>query len=65
MSPIFITIVVILVAVFAVAVMYDLKGRRLGDTRSGRDIGKAGRGKRQDSYRRANLWSHGDRRRSN
>lgn len=35
MSPIFITILVMLVVVLAVAIRMDVKRRRMGDTRSG------------------------------
>lgn len=43
MSPILITIIVVLVAVFAVAIWMDLKRRHLRDTRSGSSMARSGR----------------------
>ena len=43
MSPILIFVVVVLVAVFAVAIRMDLKRRHLRDNRSGRAMGKSTR----------------------
>ena len=43
MSPIFITIIVVLIAVFAVAIRMDVKRRHLGDTRPSGAMSRASR----------------------
>jgi len=43
MSPIFLTLIVILVAVFAVAIWMDVKRRRMGDTKSSGAMSQEGR----------------------
>ncbi|MEO7944359.1 MAG: hypothetical protein ABIR34_13255 [Marmoricola sp.] len=40
MSPMFITLIVILVAVFAVAIRMDVKRRRMGDARPSGDMSR-------------------------
>jgi hypothetical protein len=41
MTPIFITLIVILVAVFAVAIRMDVRRRRIGDVRSSGSMSQA------------------------
>jgi hypothetical protein len=49
----FITIGVVLVVVFAVAIRMDLKRRHLGDTRPARSMGKSGRQARLEGRERS------------
>jgi hypothetical protein len=58
-GPIGITILVVLVAVFAVAMLMDRKRRRLGDTRSGGSISQGSRQVRRDSKGKGSEWGAG------
>ena len=59
MSPILITVIVALVAVFAVAAWMDMKRRRLRDTKSGSSMGKAARQTKLEGRDRGGRWGAG------
>jgi signal transduction histidine kinase len=59
MSPILISVIVVLVVVFGTAFWIDLKRRRLGDTNTGGVMGKARRQVQLDSKERGSRWGAG------
>ena len=59
MSPILITVIVALVAVFAAAAWMDMKRRRLGDTKPGRSMGKSARQTKLDGREQGGRWGAG------
>ena len=59
MGSIGITIIVVLVAVFGVAIYMDLKRRRLRDTKTGGVMGQDSRALRRDDKGRAERWGAG------
>jgi hypothetical protein len=59
MSPILISIVVVLVVVFAVAIRMDMKRRHLNDTQSGGVMGKASRQLRLEGKDKGSQWGAG------
>jgi hypothetical protein len=59
MGPVLITIVVVLVCVFAVAFWMDHKRKRLGDTKSGGAIGEGRTQLRRDAKGKGEQWSAG------
>lgn len=59
MSPIVITIVVVLVVVFGVAFWMDQKRRRLGDTNSSGVMSRESRRVRMEGKEKGGRWSAG------
>jgi len=59
MSPILISIVVVLVVVFGAAIWMDLKRRRLGDTNSSGVMGQASRRTRLEGKEKSSRWGAG------
>ena len=59
MSPIFISIIVVLVVVFGVAIYMDLKRKHLRDTKSGGTMGKETRQLRKSDKEKAERWMAG------
>ena len=59
MGPVFISIIVVLVVVFAVAIRMDHKRKHLGDTKSGGQIGGARTQVRRDAKGKGEQWSAG------
>ena len=59
MSPIFISIIVVLVVVFAVAIYMDLKRKHLRDTKTGGVMGQDTRRLRRSDKEKAERWTAG------
>lgn len=59
MSPIYISIIVVLVVVFGVAIYMDLKRKHLRDTKTGGVMGKDSRALRRDDKGKAERWGAG------
>ena len=59
MSPIFISIIVVLVAVFATAAWMDFRRRRLDDTNSAGVMGQARRQVRLEGKEKGQRWGSG------
>jgi hypothetical protein len=59
MDPFFVFIVVVLVAVFAVAIRMDLRRRHLHDTPPGSVMSKASRRTRLEGREKGGRWSAG------
>ena len=59
MGPIFISIVVVLVVVFGVAMWMDHKRKRLGDTNSAGVMGQASRQTRLEGKEKGGRWGAG------
>ena len=59
MSPILISIVVVLVVVFGAAIWMDLKRKHLGDTNSAGVMGKSRRQVNLDSKEKGSRWGAG------
>jgi len=59
MSPVVLTIVIVLAVVFAAAAWMDFKRRRLGDTKSGAVMSKETRALRRDDKGKGARWGAG------
>jgi hypothetical protein len=59
MSPILISVILVLVVVFGTAIWMDVKRRRLGDTQTSGVMGKARRQAQLESRERGSKWGVG------
>jgi hypothetical protein len=59
MGPVFISIIVVLVVVFVVAIWMDLKRRRLGDTKSGGSMSQTSHQTRLEGKEKGGRWGAG------
>jgi hypothetical protein len=59
MGPVFISIIVVLVVVFGVAIRMDLKRRRLGDTNRGGVMSQESRRTRLEGKEKGGRWGAG------